>query len=101
MGAGAPERGHLVDLVEHAVQALEDENEGGAHRLRRPIGDGQHLGDVAAEPAALHGQGVVRRQLQQGVGDLRQPARRRGVTHTTTNIHKHTDTLAIRKKMLN
>lgn len=29
--AGAPERGHLVDLVEHAVQALENEDESRPH----------------------------------------------------------------------
>lgn len=69
--ASAPERGHLVDLVEHAVQPLEDEDERRAHRLRRPVGDGQHLHDVAPQAAALHGERVVGRQLQQGVGNLR------------------------------
>lgn len=68
-----------MDFVEHAVQPLEDEDEGGAHSLRGPISDGQHLHDVAPQPSALHGQGVVRSQLQQGVGDLRQPGRE---THT-------------------
>lgn len=62
-----------MDLVEHAVQPLEDEDEGGADGLGRPVGDGQHLHDVALQASAFHGQGVVGRQLQQGVGDLRQP----------------------------
>lgn len=62
-----------MDLVKHAVQPLEDEDEGGADGLGRPVGDGQHLHDVAPQASALHGQGVVGRQLQQGVGDLRQP----------------------------
>lgn len=73
--ASAPERGHFVDLVEHAVQPLENENEGRPHGLRRPVSDGQHLHDVAPQPSALHGQGVVGSELQQGVGDLRQPAK--------------------------
>lgn len=73
--ASAPERWHFVDLVEHAVQPLENENEGGPHGFRRPVSDGQHLHDVAPEPSALHGQGVVGGELQQGVGDLRQPAK--------------------------
>lgn len=62
-----------MNLVEHAVQPLEDQDEGGADGFGRPVCDGQHLHDVAAEPSALHGQGVVGRQLQQGMGDLRQP----------------------------
>lgn len=45
--ASAPERWHFVDLVEHAVQPLENENEGGSHGFRCPVGDGQHLHDVA------------------------------------------------------
>lgn len=73
--ACAPERWHFVDLVEHAVQPLEDEDEGGPHGLRRPVGDRQHLHDVAPQPSALHGQGVVGSELQQGVGNLRQPAK--------------------------
>lgn len=64
-----------MDLVEHAVQPLEDEDEGGSDGLGRPVGDGQHLHDVAPQPAALHGQGVVGGQFQQGVGDLRQPGK--------------------------
>lgn len=63
-----------MDLVEHAVQPLENENEGRPHGLRRPVGDGQHLHDVAPQPSALHGQGVVRGELQQGMGDFCQPA---------------------------
>lgn len=62
-----------MNLVEHAVQPLEDQDEGGADGLGRPVGDRQHLHDVASQPSALHGQRVVRRQLQQGVGDLCQP----------------------------
>lgn len=65
-----------MDLVEHAVQPLEDEDEGRPDGLGRPVSDGQHLHDVTPQPSALHGQGVVGRQLQQGVGDLRQPGGR-------------------------
>lgn len=64
-----------MDLVEHAVQPLQDEDEGGSHGLRRPVSDGQHLHDVAPQPSALHGQGVIGRELQQGVGDLCQPVK--------------------------
>ncbi len=73
-----------MDFVEHAVQPLEDEDEGGADSLRRPVGDGQHLHDVAPQPSALHGQGVVGRQLQQGVSDLRQPGREMSINLSIT-----------------
>lgn len=75
-----------MNLVEHAVQPLQDEDEGGPHGLRRPVGDGQHLHDVAAQPSALHGQGVVGGELQQGVGNLCQPAEPRGATSCLSNI---------------
>lgn len=36
----APECGHLMNLVKHAVQPLQNEDEGGTNGLCRPIGDG-------------------------------------------------------------
>lgn len=68
--ASAPERGHFVDLVEHAIQPLEDEDEGRPDGLGWPVGDGEHFHDVAPQASALHGQGVIRRQLEEGVGNF-------------------------------
>lgn len=71
--AGAPQCGHLVDLVEHAVQTLENKDESWPHRFWWPVGDGQHFGDVASQATALHGQSVVRCQFQERMCNLCQP----------------------------